>query len=117
GYSSLLNSDFRPGHHVAVIGLGILGMGTVAVAANASGRVVAFSNQPENLELAKKLGATHAILKSDPDALARYIEATGQGGADTAILTSDTWEDWQLALKVLRRKGTVGVISFPGRGQ
>ncbi len=32
------------------------------------------------------------------------------------ILTSDAWEDWLLAMQLVRKGGTLGVIGFPGRG-
>lgn len=117
GYSSLLNTDFKPGCHVAVVGLGVLGMGTVAVAAMSAGRVVAFSNQLENRNTASRLGAELTLTKNDTEGLDQYTVSTGIGGADIAILTSDTWEDWQLSMKVLRKRGVLGVISFPGRNQ
>lgn len=117
GYGSLLNTDFKPGCRVAVVGLGVLGMGTVAVAAMSAGRVAAFSNQQANLRIASRLGAENALTKTDPEAIDQYIQQTGIGGADIAILTSDAWEDWQLCMKVLRKRGVLGVISFPGRSQ
>lgn len=117
GYGSLLNTDFKPGCHVAVVGLGVLGMGTVAVASISAGRVVAFSNQQKNRSTASRLGAELTLTKNDSEGIDRYIQSTGIGGADIAILTSDTWEDWQLCMKVLRKRGVLGVISFPGRDQ
>lgn len=117
GYSSLMNSDFRPGSHVAVIGLGVLGMGVIASGQMGGGRMAGFSNQEENLHQAEQLGADRGWLKSDPASITDYVASTGIGGADIVVLTSDTWEDWLLALKLARKKGTLAVISFPGRGQ
>lgn len=117
GYSSLINTEFRPGHHVAVIGLGVIGLGAVALAALSSGRVAAFSEQAAHLQLAEGIGAAKAYRKSDPQSITDYQAKTLQGGADMVILTSDSWEDWLLAMKLVRKGGTIGVISFPGRGQ
>ncbi|MGZ6288264.1 MAG: zinc-dependent alcohol dehydrogenase, partial [Bdellovibrionota bacterium] len=39
GYNALIKGDFRPGMSVAVVGLGTLGLTTVAVASSSGGRV------------------------------------------------------------------------------
>lgn len=117
GYCALMNADFKPGCHVAVVGLGVLGMGAVACGHLGGGQISGFSNQTENLRLAEKVGAEKGWLKADPQSCAEYVKSTGQGGADIVVLTSDRWDDWLLALKLARKKGTIAIISFPGRGQ
>jgi threonine dehydrogenase-like Zn-dependent dehydrogenase len=117
GYCALINSDFKPGHHVAVVGLGTLGIGTIACGVLGGGRMSGFSNQPESLRIAEKIGATTGLPKSGPESVASYAETTEQGGADIVVLTSDSWSDWLLALKLTRKKGTLAIIGFPGRGE
>ena len=117
GYSALLNAGFQVGQQVAVVGLGVLGLGAVACAALGGGRVAGFSGQAESLEKAGLFGAHNRCLKSDVAAVEGYLASTGQGGADLVIVTGDSWADWLLALKLVRRRGTLSVIGFPGRGQ
>jgi threonine dehydrogenase-like Zn-dependent dehydrogenase len=117
GYNALLKGGFMPGQHVAVVGLGVLGFGTVAQAAAFGGRVTAFSNQESARSLAKELGASAAFIKSDSTVPAQHHKHTGGIGADLVVTTSNRWEDWQLALQLARKEGVIAVLGFPGRGQ
>lgn len=115
-YTALLRGDFRPGYRIAVIGLGFLGLATVALGNVFGARTTAFSSQVASLDLARSLGAT-PCQKSEwldsPD----KVSAASEGGADMVTLTSNSWSDWRLALQVARKGGCICVIGFPGRGE
>ena len=69
GVGSLLNTaGVKPGEHVAVVGLGGVGLSALlaAVAAGA-GRIIALDLNPEKLQLARELGADFAINAADSD--------------------------------------------------
>ena len=87
GVGAALNSaQVTPTDSVAVFGLGGVGLAALLGAVVAGARtVVAVDVVPEKLELARELGATHAIQAGD-DAVAAVREATG-GGADKVIET------------------------------
>lgn len=106
GYASLLSAGVQAGQRVAVIGLGALGLGTVACARMVGMEASAVSAQPASLELARRWGA-RAMLKGE----------AGASEADCVVLTSNQWEDYLLALKMARTGGFVAVLGFPGRGQ
>jgi threonine dehydrogenase-like Zn-dependent dehydrogenase len=107
GYVSLQSAGLQSGQRVTVIGLGAVGLGTVACAHAMGITAGAISNQPASLALAREWGA---------DALARG-EAAGLEAADCVVLTSCRWEDWRLALETVSSGGTIAVLGFPGRGQ
>ena len=107
GYGALQRAELRAGHLLAVIGLGALGVATIAMAKVAGAQVVAFSSRKSARELAERLGAV-ALGKDDP--------AGAEIGADVVVTTSGTWDDWSLALRVTRRRGAIAVLGFPGRG-
>jgi threonine dehydrogenase-like Zn-dependent dehydrogenase len=107
GYASLLSAGVQAGQRVSVIGLGTLGLGTVACARMMGVEVKAVSAQPASLELASRWGACPV-----PKA-----EAGNAADSDCVVLTSNLWEDWLLALKMARSGGFVAVLGFPGRGQ
>lgn len=115
GYVALLNADVQVGRRVAVIGLGVLGIGTVASARLAGAPVAGFSGSTGLRRLAERFGAGSTHDKADPAAAASYVAATGQGGADVVVVTGDAWSDWQLALEVVRPRGIVSIVGFPGR--
>ena len=117
GYSALLKGDFRPGHTVAVLGLGTLGLGSVLLAHALGAQVFALSNHADSLQRAQSIGIRGAWRKDTPDLARRLAEATGGSGIDLLVSTSNLWADWWLALSLPRKEGVISVIGFPGRGQ
>ena len=99
-----LNSDTQ----IAVIGMGVLGLGAIELANNLKVETFAFSNSSYKLKLAKKLGANKVYLKAKNEKCNNI--------ADMVIVTSNSWEDWHLALQLVKRNGVITVLGFPGRG-
>jgi len=116
GYNALLKGDFKPGMSVAVVGLGTLGLTTVALASSFGGEVFAFSNQEAKLDTALEFGAERVFKKNEPE-LKEKIRKLTESGVDLVVTTSGTWDDWRLAISIARKEGTVCVIGFPGRTQ
>lgn len=106
GYNAVLRGGVRPGHRVLVIGLGALGLASVAMAAAAGAEVIALSDHPNPADKARALGARAILTRSDP-----------LPPADVTILTTNTWADWDRALEATAAHGTIAVLGFPGRGQ
>jgi len=115
GYDALLKGDLKPGHNVAVIGLGTIGLTTVALASLFGANVYALSNQDTNLRMATELGAHCVMTKERPNATTLIDEFTRGTGIDMVITTSNSWKDWELAMSLPRKGGKVCVIGFPGR--
>lgn len=115
GYNALLKGGFQAGQEVAVIGLGTLGLGAVALAAALDCRVAAFSNQPVQRERAVRIGATQSFSKADAES--GDCSPSDYNGAELVITTSNRWPDWQLAMEVARPDAAICVIGFPGRGE
>lgn len=110
GYNAVLRSDVRAGSRVAVIGLGALGLASVAAAAMAGAEILAVSGQAASLARASRLGASHVLSR-------REAEQAHAASADVVIATTQTWSDWALALALAATRGTVAVLGFPGRGE
>jgi len=108
---------FTPGENVAVVGLGVLGIGAVAVGPLFGARVVALGNSPARQEMARRMGAHTSLAHDDPDLKARIDEFTKGVGIDLVILTANPWPAWRTAMEVVRQNGRVAVVSFPGRGE
>ena len=106
GYNAVLRSGVRPGHRVLVIGLGALGLASVAMAAAAGADVTALSNHPGPAAKAQALGARAVLTRSD-----------ALPSADITISTTNGWDDWDRALAATAPLGTIAVLGFPGRGQ
>lgn len=74
----------RPGTSIAVFGAGAVGLGAI-MAAQLTGAVtiIAVDTEPNRLELARELGATHTMVSSD-DTIDAVRDLTG-GGADYSV--------------------------------
>jgi 2-desacetyl-2-hydroxyethyl bacteriochlorophyllide A dehydrogenase len=109
GYAALLRTNVRMGQRLAVVGLGALGVGAIAVSYAAGAEVVAISGREEARSRALRLGAGKAC--GPEDAAVDDVEA------DVVITTSSSWRDWTVALRAARRGGVIAVLGFPGRGE
>ena len=100
------------GDRVAVFGLGGVGLAALlgAVVAGAA-TIVAVDVVPEKLDLARELGATHAVA-AGPDAVAAVREVTG-GGADKAVETVGNERVLAEAYAATRRGGTTVTVGLP----
>ncbi len=107
GLSSLLPAKDKKNPSIAVIGLGVIGLGVVEQAAISGYETYALSDSRNKLKLAKKLGAEKVFLKNKIGKIEKL--------ADIVVLTSDSWVDWRLALRLAKPYGAISVIGFPGR--
>lgn len=112
GYNAVLRSGVRAGSRVLVIGLGVLGLTSIAMARIAGADVFAITDQPQSAALASGLGA-RVFERSGRVALAAELGA----GADVVISTVNGWADWQLALEAAAQNGVIACLGFPGRGE
>lgn len=49
--------------------------------------------------------------------VAEWVGNSKYGDVDLVVTTSNTWENWKLALSIVKNEGTISVLGFPGRGQ
>ncbi len=108
---------FTPGENVAVVGLGVLGLGAVALGPYFGARVIGLGNDPGRLDMAKRMGADEVFLSDDVDLMEKLDTCTGGAGVDLVILTANPWPAWRTACQVVRANGRVAVVSLPGRGE
>ncbi|GIZ51303.1 zinc-dependent alcohol dehydrogenase [Noviherbaspirillum aridicola] len=114
GYNAVLRAGVRAGSRVLVIGLGALGLTTVAMAALAGARVFALSDQAQPAALARQMGAEAVFGRAELPALK---QALGPDLADVVVSTTNGWSDWEAALQAAGRMGVIAVLGFPGRGE
>ena len=60
-------AHFRPGEYVAVVGVGLLGLGAIALGPIYGAQVAAIVNSPVRLDMAKEMGAHAGFFSDDPD--------------------------------------------------
>lgn len=111
-YKGIKETDVRPGEWIVISGVG--GLGHVAVQyAKAMGlHVLAVDVAEEKLMLARSLGADVAIDGRMPGAVDEVLKQTG-GGAHGVLVTAVSVPAFGLALRMVRRKGTVSLVGLP----
>ncbi|MCW1960241.1 MAG: zinc-binding dehydrogenase, partial [Mycobacterium sp.] len=97
-----------------MIGVGGLGhVGVQITRATTAAQVIAVDVKPEALELARKVGAHHAVLSNDTAAEA-VRELTGGRGADVVIDFVGTSATMNLARAVARAMADVTIVGIGG---
>ncbi|MFC4466819.1 NAD(P)-dependent alcohol dehydrogenase [Streptomyces xiangluensis] len=118
GAGGVLNS-LRPqaGSSIAVFGTGTVGMSAVMAAVVAGcTTVIAIDLNPQRLEPAEELGATHTVNPAEHDAVQRIREVTGDSGVDFTVDTTASPKVLRQAVDSLNHGGTCGHIGAAGIG-
>jgi NADPH:quinone reductase len=107
-------SDISDGDSVAIVGLGFLGLLLCGLAVRAGARVIAISQRPWSLELARRLGASAAIgLGIDDNAVVTRIgELTGGRGCDRVLEVVGLQRTLDVATKLTRVRGRLVIAGF-----
>ncbi len=117
GAGSVLNSfNPRAGSTIAIFGVGSVGLSAI-MAARLCGctTIIAADIQPQRLEMAKELGATHLINSKEEDPVERIQEIT-RGGTDYALECSGIDKVLRQAVDGLNKRGVCGIVGAPALG-
>jgi aryl-alcohol dehydrogenase len=110
------NLRLRAGDTIAIFGVGSVGLAAVMAARLMDASVIAAVDvNPTRLQLARELGATHAIDASDTDVVAA-IRAATRGGAMCSFETAGQVRTLNDAIECLRRKGVCAIATVPQLG-
>ncbi len=112
GYNAVLNTNVRYGSNVLVIGLGAIGLASIQMASNAGANVYALSDQSNSKSIAEKYGAIQVFQRKKINTL---IKTDRNQFFDSVILTSSSWKDWLISLKLAAMRSQIGILGFPGR--
>lgn len=111
-------ADVRPGHTVAVIGIGFLGALLVSLCASAGARVIAVSRRPFALEMARVMGAEVTIPLEEHETIVRRIgELTGGEGADRVFEAVGQQWPLDLAGELTRVRGRLLIAGYHQDGR
>jgi len=107
-YSPLRHWKVGKGHKLAVLGLGGLGHMGVKFGVAFGAEVTVLSTSPKKEADAKKLGAHHFVVTSDPE----QIKAA-QGTFDFILDTVSAKHDFNMYLSLLKTNGTMMCVGAP----
>ncbi|MCL4522585.1 MAG: alcohol dehydrogenase catalytic domain-containing protein [Acidobacteria bacterium] len=109
-FHALHNAGLKKGQRVAVFGVGGLGHLALQIARLAGAETIAVDVSEAKLVFATKFGAAQAILATDPNSEKLLKEG---GGPHLAVVTAPDKSAYDLAIRTLRRRGTLAVVGLP----
>jgi threonine dehydrogenase-like Zn-dependent dehydrogenase len=114
GHHAAVCAGVKPGHAVAVVGDGAVGLcGVLAAKRLGAERVIALSRHADRQDLAKEFGATDIVAERGEEAVARVKELTGGIGVDATLECVGTGQAMQTAIGIARAGSMVGFVGVP----
>lgn len=106
-------SDIKPGHKVAVVGIGFMGGLLVQLAREAGATVYALSGRPLGLRIAERMGATEVISLRDTDGAVHAVRELTQGqGCERVIEATGHQEPLDVAGELCRERGRLVIAGY-----
>lgn len=100
-----------PGRSIAVFGTGAVGLSAVMAARLAgAATIIAVDRVGHRLQLARELGATHALDADEGDATAEIMRLTGHG-VDCSLNTAASEDVLSQAVRCLAPRGVCGTVA------
>ncbi|MCD8052676.1 MAG: NAD(P)-dependent alcohol dehydrogenase [Lachnospiraceae bacterium] len=117
GFHGAELADIQFGDEVLVIGIGPVGLMSVA-GANMRGasRIIAVGTRPNCVAAAKGYGATEFVSYKDGSIEDQVLEMTNGKGVDKVIIAGGTVETFESAVKSLKPGGKIGSVNYLGSG-
>ena len=116
--AALRRARVAPGSSAAVFGCGGVGMNIIQGARIAGASLIAAVDvNPARLDLARRLGATHAVDASRGDPVAAVRSFTGGRGADHTFEALGSPAVMQQAIEAARRGGTIVLVGLGGHDE
>ena len=117
GLAALRQARYETGENIVVVGLGVIGLSTIALARAMGARVLGLANSDIRARAAVTVGATACVMADDATPVATMRSYFHGMDADIVVLTSNSWESYFVSLDLARKGGRVSILGFPGRLQ
>jgi len=104
----------RPGESIAIFGTGAVGLSAIMAARIVHANpIIGVDIMPSRLKLARELGATHVIDSRRAD-VASGINSIIRGGVDYVLEITGNHRMLQLAIEVIKKRGTAAFFTGDG---
>src|SRR4051795_6808458 len=114
GHHAAVCARVEPGHTVAVVGDGAVGLSAVLAAKRLGAeRIIAMSRHEDRQKLAREFGATDIVAERGDEAIEKVREMSEGVGVDAALECVGTGEAMRTALGIARPGSTVGYVGVP----
>lgn len=110
-------ADVKFGDSVCVIGIGPVGLMSVAGAALCgASHLYAVGSRPNCVQIAKEYGATDIINYREGDIVEQIMEKTHGKGVDKVIIAGGDNDTFAQAINMLKPGGVIGNVNYLGEG-
>ena len=117
GFHGAELADIAFGDNVAVIGIGPVGLMSVAASAiRGAAEIYAVGSRPNCAALAKEFGATDIINYRQGDIVEQILDKTGGKGVDKVIIAGGDNGTFAQAMQILKPGGIIGNVNYLGEG-
>lgn len=117
GFHGAELADIQFGDDVLVVGIGPVGLMSVAAAAmRGAARIIAVGTRPVCVEAARGYGATDFLSYKDGPIDEQVLALTHGRGVDRAIVAGGDVDTFIPVIRALKPGGTVGNVNYLGRG-
>ena len=118
GFHGAELADVQFGDTVLVVGIGPVGLMSVAGAAlRGAARILAVGTRPVCVEAARQYGASDFISYKDGPIDEQVLELTGGKGVDCAIIAGGDADTFIPVIKALKPGGNIGNVNYLGSGE
>lgn len=118
GFHAVELADVQFGDTVLVIGIGPVGLMSVAGAAlRGASRIIAVGTRPKCVEVAKGYGANAFINYKDGSISEQVLKMTQGKGVDRVCIAGGNCSTFEEAVKALKPGGKIGNVNYLGSGE
>ncbi len=116
GFHGAELADIQCGDQVAVIGIGPVGLMSVAAAAlRGAANIYAVGSRKNCADLALEFGATHIVNYRNGDIVEQILELN-HGPVDRIIIAGGDNDTFDQAIRMLKAGGKIGNVNYLGEG-
>lgn len=117
GFQAVEMADVQFGDNVAVIGIGPVGLMSVAATAlRGAARIYAVGSRANCIALAKEFGATDIIDYHNGTIEEQVMALTHGAGVDRVVIAGGNNDTFEQAVNILKPGGVIGNVNYLGEG-
>lgn len=117
GFHGVEMAEVSFGEKVAVIGIGPVGLMSVAgCSLHGASRIIAVGSRPNCINIAKFYGATDIVNYKNGDIVEQILELTNNKGVDKVIIAGGDVDTFAQAITIVKPGGIVSNINYLGEG-
>ncbi|PXV86312.1 threonine dehydrogenase-like Zn-dependent dehydrogenase [Lachnotalea glycerini] len=117
GFHGVELADVQFGDSVVVIGIGPVGLMSVAgTALRGASHIYAVGSRPNCIQIAKEYGATDIINYREGDIVEQIMEKTKGKGVDKIVIAGGDVDTFAQAIRMLKPGGRIGNVNYLGEG-